>query len=136
MIPYSGGGDPTLLLGDLKPAGLDWSPDGTKIVYSDGQDGVYDLWIMDIGGGSPTRLTTTGGNKGSPAWSPDGEMIAYDESGGTVWVVSASGGDPTQIDTDPGITSINTVHWSPSGRSIAYDALDGALSSIWIQRVR
>jgi WD40 repeat protein len=127
----STGGDPRLVLGSLRPAGLDWSPDGTKIVYSDGQDGVYDLWIMELGG-SPSRLTTGAGNKGGPVWSPDGEAIAYLEGRG-VWIVPASGGTPTQVDT--GVSSVS-VRWSPSGRSIAYDAWDGALSSIWIQRIR
>jgi dipeptidyl aminopeptidase/acylaminoacyl peptidase len=129
------GGEPTLAGGDLEPAGLDWSPDGGSIVYSDRQDGVYDLWVVNANGGSPTQLTTEAGDKGGPAWSPDGAMIAYVEFGGAIWIVPSSGGNPTQVDTGAG-TSSSTVHWSPNSRSIVYDAIDGTLSSIWIQRVR
>jgi Tol biopolymer transport system component len=81
----------------------------------------------------PTRLTTEGGDKRGPVWSPDGEMIAYVDINRAIWIVPSTGGTPTQVDT--GVNSI-TVNWSPSSRSIVYDALDGVLSSIWIQRVR
>lgn len=129
----SQGGNPTLLLSNLKPAALDWSPDGSKIVYSDGQAGMYDLWVVDLSGGNPTRLTAEGGDKWGPAWSPDGELIAYTDRNQAVWIVPSTGGTPTQVDT--GVSSYS-VRWSPSGRSIAYDALDGTVSSIWIQRIR
>jgi hypothetical protein len=124
-------GQPTLVFGNLEPAGVDWSPDGGSIVYSDGEGGVYDLWVLS--GAMPTRLTTEGGDKRGPVWSPDGEMIAYVDINRAIWIVPSTGGTPTQVDT--GVNSI-TVNWSPSSRSIVYDALDGVLSSIWIQRVR
>lgn len=65
-----------------------WSPDGTRIVfsttrYSGGGNDLtdLDLAVMEIAAdGSPgtvTRITSSPGQETYPAWSPDGNKIAY-----------------------------------------------------------
>ena len=67
-----------------RASNLAWSPDGTRIAYSQFQKGV---WIMNADGTNQQQLTTHGGG---PAWSPDGTRIAYNGNNG-VWIMNADG---------------------------------------------
>jgi Tol biopolymer transport system component len=55
------------------------SPDSNYVVFSwngPRQDNP-DIWVQQIGAGSPFRLTTDPGNDYNPVWSPDGRSIAF-----------------------------------------------------------
>jgi Tol biopolymer transport system component len=58
-----------------------FSPDSKRMVVArtDLEGESQDLWVMDVAGGKPIRLTTskTREQAVSPAWSPDGSQIAY-----------------------------------------------------------
>jgi len=62
----------------------DWSPDGTKIVYTSTENDQNDLWVMDNDGSNKIRLTK-GKYVISPVWSPDGSKIAFCV-GNDIWV--------------------------------------------------
>jgi Tol biopolymer transport system component/DNA-binding winged helix-turn-helix (wHTH) protein len=56
-----------------------FSPDGNNIAFTwngPKQDNP-DIYVQQIGAGSPLRLTTDPGNDYSPVWSPDGRSIAF-----------------------------------------------------------
>ncbi len=56
----------------------DWSPDGTRIAFTSGRDGSYDIWVMDADGGNQVNLTGNPAYESSAAWSPDGTNIVFD----------------------------------------------------------
>ena len=75
----------------------DWSPDGTRIVYSSYLGRQWNqLWVMTSeGGGDPLPLTYGEFDATAPRWSRDGSRIAYisNESGNTaLWVIEVPGG--------------------------------------------
>jgi Tol biopolymer transport system component len=55
------------------------SPDGTRAALGvpTGPSGELDLWVRDLVRGVSTRLTFEAGDEMAPAWSPDGDRIAY-----------------------------------------------------------
>ena len=74
------------------------SPDGKKIVFS----AMTHLYVMDIPGGAPKRLTSGDTPEFKPAWSPEGQWIAYvtwDRTGvGAMWRIRGDGsGQPQQL---------------------------------------
>lgn len=77
-----------------------WSPDGKRIAFVSPRSGTNSIWIKDLSGGQPVRLTDDTGLDAAPVWSPDGEYIAFisnRDGSWAIWVVSASGGTPQKI---------------------------------------
>ena len=55
-----------------------WSPDGTRILYSSHRGSQYNnLYVLPVGGGEPYQLTFGEWDRFEPRWSPDGEWIVY-----------------------------------------------------------
>ena len=107
------------------------SPDGRRLVLTDPVDiAGTGLLVVDLVVGTTQRIATSGA-AGLPAWSPDGQQIAYrgftvagpfqKESG--IWVVSVSGGAPRQIwtsDRRAGDGAIVIYGWTGDGTGVAF----------------
>ena len=63
-----------------------WSPDGTQIMFSSSMLGNPELFVTDINGSKPKRLSFSNGGNTSPAWNP--------KTGQSVVFVSDRGGIP------------------------------------------
>jgi TolB protein len=98
-----------------------------------------DIWSVGTDGSDLTQLTDQPEIELYPAWSPDGQRLAFARldsmSKGDIWLIDA---DPTASDrhliqlTDGDALEFAPA-WSPDGRSIAYvDDWQGA-PSVWIR---
>ncbi|MCA9884513.1 MAG: PD40 domain-containing protein [Anaerolineae bacterium] len=47
-----------------------WSPDGEHIMFVSGRDGNAEIYVMNIDGSNPIRLTFTAATEQSPDWKP------------------------------------------------------------------
>lgn len=68
---------PTGVMTTGGPFQLAWSPDGKKFVVPSRQDGNFEIYVLDIDGANPQRLTDHPSRDESPAWSTDGRWIAF-----------------------------------------------------------
>ncbi len=123
---------------------FNWSPDGTKIVFSHVKSPVVDVWpssdigVVDVASAKVTAFAATEAAEGAPVFSPDGKWIAMFVSDLPVrWAQSnrlavfpASGGAPKTMpisfDGQPGI-----IGWSPDGTKLMFSEAKGTGTAIY-----
>ncbi|MFO7942238.1 MAG: S9 family peptidase [Bacillota bacterium] len=105
------------------------SPDGSRVVYClqerdlEADEVRSNLWLVDLDGSSPRRLTTAKAKDTAPRWSPDGERIAFlsDRDGDNrIWVIDPDGGEAAKLNCD--VTPTGPAVWSPDGKRLAFAA--------------
>src|SRR5207302_2851817 len=57
------------------------APDGKRLAVTI-RDVATDVWIYDMAGGTPTRLTSGANRNDSPVWMPDGHAMVFAGAGG------------------------------------------------------
>jgi Tol biopolymer transport system component len=125
------------------------SPQGDRVVYSspDPQTGNRDLWYIEIGRGTTSRLTNHVANDFHAVWSPDGRQLVFgsDRDGGSEPMpylkTSMDPGSseslhvPRQALTQsndrvapaPGFSGLVPRDWSADGRWMVYESASDLL---------
>jgi TolB protein len=123
-------------LGD-QDANPDWSPDGSKILFTlEAAQGPSEIFMMNADGTGLKQLTHCTGmcaGMGVGTWSPDGSQIIYSVADNPIrpdgnatdeglWIMQADGSHPMQFTHPPLPTSIadNFPTWSPDGKRILF----------------
>jgi Tol biopolymer transport system component len=104
------------------------SRDGKFVAFASdrAKEDNLDIWIQQIGGRDPIRLTTDRADESDPAFSPDGTMLAFrsEKDGGGVYLVPALGGAPVLL-----APLGRNPRFSPDGRWVAYSVGGEAVST-------
>ena len=108
----------------------DWSPDGTELLFIGVVDSVSYGVIVDTSL-SDTLLVNIGAE---PAWSPDGEWIAY------TWSYEMEGG--IRLYSVPGDSTISLIDipamdpsWFPDSRTLVFSALNSEKTKFVLWRI-
>ena len=142
ITPTAGGAGRTLTTLDLRPSGLTWHPDSSRLAFiadPDWRDELRyespDLWEVSVSG-AVARLTDDDYVYGDASYSPDGKYLSFVRDPGTdliirekrshggpsdLFVRPTAGGEPINLtanwDLEPGPT-----RWSPDSRHIYFTA--------------
>ena len=102
-------------------AGPQPSPDGKKLVFMAGSNDAMEIWVSNLDGSAPQKLTHLG-KSGTPRWSPDSRWIAFDSDGrfgeAGIYIVSAEGGPVRPLVDDRWNNSVPS--WSRDGKWIYF----------------
>jgi TolB protein len=100
-----------------------WSPDGTQVVFSSSMLGNSELFLSDVNGGRPKRLTNANGASLSPSWNPKtGQSIAFvSDRGGfpQLYIMNSDGTSTTKLDL-PDMGYVIDPAWTPNGQLLAF----------------
>jgi Tol biopolymer transport system component len=105
-----------------------WAPEGKRVVFTSRkeQDDVSQIYVMDADGTNVTRLTSGRDEAQYPAWSPDGERIAFtrvvDGVNFDIFVMDADGTNVRRLTRAP--TAENWPTWSDDSSRIAFSRED------------
>jgi eukaryotic-like serine/threonine-protein kinase len=95
------------------------SRDGKLLAYASDRsgEGNLDIWVQQVGGGAPIRLTRHEADDREPSFSPDGTKIVFrsEREGGGIYVIPTLGGEEQRI-AEKG----RSPRFSPDGRWITY----------------
>lgn len=102
-----------------------WSPDGTRLAFFECQYYVpfvgapscnpeSGVMVMNADGSEPRKLT----DGFSPAWSPDGTVIAFVRGGSGIRTIRPDGGGDTAVPNTEGV--FGAPSWSPDGTRLAF----------------
>jgi Tol biopolymer transport system component len=121
-------------ISNLGVGSLAWSPDRRKLVFAAHLSGSAapcdsycgkEIFVINADGSGLRRLTRNTVPDWEPAWSPDGQKIAWLRQGdGTradVFVMNADGSDQQNLTPKPGNQG-GAPRWSPDGRAILFTA--------------
>lgn len=93
------------------------------IVYASDRSGNYEIYVLDPDTGLTTQLTNNPATDIEPAWSPDGEVVAFtsDRDGDfEIYVVRADGSDLRQLTMNNAEDRL--PRWQPSGEFVVYSS--------------
>jgi uncharacterized repeat protein (TIGR01451 family) len=111
---------------------VDWSPDGTKFVYSNAEE----LFVINTDGTGKQQLTTVQQTQNGstadydPRWSPDGTRILFTRYRSSIaansWVMNADGSNQRKLFNFDSYTP----QWAPDGRSIVMMTPPGKICTV------
>ena len=107
-----------------------WSPDKSKIAYTDcGSGSTSPVLVINADGTGLANLNAPGNIPGTYIrWSPDGtKILCENTNGGPMYVLPVAGGTPVTLGS--GVTG-TSPNWSPSGATIVFAGTDGVSTGI------
>ena len=86
-----------------------------------------DIWVANLDGSNPRRLTAHVASDRYPRFSPDGKQIAFSSNrmgNDDIYVVPTEGGEPRQVTFHS--TGDTMLYWTPDGKRLLFVTRRGA----------
>jgi Tol biopolymer transport system component len=123
------------------PGVFAWSPDSTRLAFSQVVEGMSGIWVIGADGSGLRQLGDPTLQARDPAWSSDGTRIVFHGGaegpggGDGMWVMDADGRGARRISrVGGGGDSFDYPKWQPGGQLIAFVALPNGKAHVFVVR--
>lgn len=145
VVPATGGTARQLTDGDWDHNGVEWTPDGSKILFTslrmpdaDYQWRESEIYAVTVATGAISQLTRRKGPDNSPKVSPDGKRVAYagyDWTKNTwqdskLYVMDIDGGNPRLV-SGTWDRSPQNLQWREDGTGVYFTAQDQGTQNLY-----
>ena len=100
------------------------------MVFNSDRSGNQQIWIMDLDTLKPTRLTYGAGRYATPAWSPDGQFIAFTKIADDTFYIGIMDPRGRNEKILAGGWYMEAPSWAPGSRRLVYYETEKALDGI------
>ncbi len=113
------------------------SVDGKRIAIQRSLDGNFDIWLIDLARGVPSRFTFEASSEDNPVWSPDGKFIAFSSGSAGADVLfnlyrkPSSGAGNAELLLKSDLTK-EATDWSSDGRFILFNQYGQTGGDVWV----
>jgi Tol biopolymer transport system component len=105
-----------------------FSPDGRRVAVQTTDASGSQIWVYDLSGAAAIRQLTQAGNNIRPAWTPDGERLAFaSDRDGTMsiyWQAANGRGVAERLTTAEEGTQHWPESWTPDGRTLSFSQFE------------
>ena len=108
---------------------------GSDVLFVSGRGGPQQIYMMNIDGANPVRLTTGEGEASNPAWNPNGQHMAFAWTRGyapgnwNLFIMDVSSRETVQLTHGEGRNE--NPSWAPDGRHLAFSSNRSRASQIF-----
>src|SRR5215469_3256049 len=115
---------------------LSWSPDGKRLAFSDraSRNEPPAIFLLELDSLEDRRLTSAR-SRGDfdPAFSPDGQTLAFNRRGDGIYTVAVLGGEERRVIS--GSMFYWGLTWTPDGRQIVFADASWPVSTGWLWKI-
>jgi serine/threonine protein kinase len=110
-----------------------------QLAFASRREGVSQIFVVNFDGSDPRRLTDLGDGACQPAWSPDGQRLAFTSpcnsnkevyTGSQIFIMNADGSNLEPLPSVPG--GDFEPAWSSDGKRIAFTSLRDQHTQIYV----
>ena len=118
-----------------------WSPDGKQIAYTASNDKGISVWVMNADGSNPhqvSHLTLAEGRAQVPAWSRDGQQLAFQANSATargkstIWIIDLRSLGERQVLPHASVVLDETPSWFSDGKRLAFQSNRSGRMQVWV----
>jgi eukaryotic-like serine/threonine-protein kinase len=116
-----------------------------QIAFASNRTGTFQIWVINTDGSNLIQLTHLTNGACQPAWSPDGDQMAFVSPcrpindtfpGGRIYTMKSDGSDIQSLQLEVNLEGDFQPSWSPDGKHILYTSVQTGRLQIFVYNLQ